>query len=93
MEKLSPATKPCEEPRWKTLKCRMAEGRRKPGVVCHWGRIYVVGGMTTKRKDLASVDVFNPLTEEWDLGMVPPPMPELCGRYSHTLGMITPVWY
>ena len=68
-----------KELKWKTLKIRMAEGRRKPGVVSHWGRIYVVGGMTTKRKDLASVDVFNPVTEEWDMDMTPPPMTELCG--------------
>ena len=57
----------------------MVEGRRKPGVVCHLGRIYIVGGMTSKRKDIATVDVFNPITEEWEKDNTPPLMTELCG--------------
>ena len=66
------------------LKCRMSEGRRKPGVVCYRGRIYVVGGMSktkTKRKDLATVEVLNPITEQWETGnKIVPPMKEICGK-------------
>ena len=66
------------------LKCRMSEGRRKPGVVYYRGRIYVVGGMSktkTKRKDLATVEVLNPITEQWETGnKIVPPMKEICGK-------------
>ena len=76
---MSVGTGSLEETKWRTLKCRMVEGRRKPGVVRHLGRIYVVGGMTSKRKDIATVDVFNPITEEWEKDNTPPLMTELCG--------------
>ena len=69
---------------WRMLKRRMSEGRRKPGVVCYRGRIYVVGGMSktkTKRKDLATVEVLNPITEQWETGnKIVPPMKEICGK-------------
>merc|ERR1712012_883630 len=39
IEKMSVGTGSLEESKWRTLKCRMVEGRRKPGVVRHLGRI------------------------------------------------------
>ena len=43
----------------------MKVGTRKPGIVTYRGRIYVVGGMG-KEKDLNFVQVFNPVTEDWE---------------------------
>ena len=43
----------------------MKAATRKPGVVTYRGRIYVVGGMG-KEKDLNHVQIFNPVTEEWE---------------------------
>ena len=43
----------------------MKVATRKPGVVTYRGRIYVVGGMG-KEKDLNFVQIFNPVTEEWE---------------------------
>ena len=50
----------------------MKVSTRKPGVVTYRGRIYVVGGMG-KEKDLNFVQIFNPVTEEWednDIGVI-----------------------
>ena len=50
----------------------MKVATRKPGVVTYRGRIYVVGGMG-KEKDLNFVQIFNPVTEEWednDIGVI-----------------------
>ena len=52
----------------------MKVATRKPGVVTYRGRIYVVGGMG-KEKDLNFVQIFNPVTEEWednDIGVIKP---------------------
>ena len=43
----------------------MKAATRKPGIVTYRGRIYVVGGMG-KEKDLNHVQIFNPVTEEWE---------------------------
>ena len=43
----------------------MKVATRKPGILTYRGRIYVVGGMG-KEKDLNFVQIFNPVTEEWE---------------------------
>ena len=59
---------------WIPLGKSMKVATRKPGVVTYRGRIYVVGGMG-KEKDLNFVQIFNPVTEEWednDIGVIKP---------------------
>ena len=50
---------------WIPLGKSMKVATRKPGILTYRGRIYVVGGMG-KEKDLNFVQIFNPVTEEWE---------------------------
>ena len=51
--------------KWVPISNKMKAATRKPGIVAYKGRIYVVGGMG-KEKDLNHVQIFNPVTEEWE---------------------------